>query len=134
MTTTCFLWNQLSIHFLEHPNHFMVYVCYIILFAVPGIYFIFMPRKILLPPPFFFFAWVGFWLQGFFWMAQICLYPMLCILKYTCELRLSNAGNLYIPSDKCMMLSKWNMWQHFRFHSREHSNQSNQSSPRQWVK
>lgn len=55
MTTTCFLWNQLSIHFLEHPNHFMVYVCYIILFAVPGIYFIFMPRKILLPPPLFFF-------------------------------------------------------------------------------
>lgn len=107
------------------------------LLCLEYIYFIFMPRKILLPI-FFSLSWFLAFKPSFFF-SSLLFYgknlpiPHAYMLKYICELRLSNAGSLYIPSDKYMMLSKWHMWQHFRFHSHEHSNQSNQSFPRRWI-
>lgn len=84
---------------------------------------------------FFFFLELVPGFQRFFLVAKYYLYPMPVYWNkfMNCDYQFTNPGSLYIPFDKCMRLSKWKVWLHFRFHSHGHSNQSNQSSARQWI-
>lgn len=115
-------------------NPFKVYACSLIPFALPGIYLL------------YFCAWKKSYLtffslelvpghQGFFLVTKYYLYPMPVYWNtfMNSDYQFTKRGSLYIPFDKCMRLSKWKVWLYFRFHSHEHSNQSNQSSARQWI-